>query len=234
MIEFKSFSPGSPVSILDQSQGIVEAITAVTNIWDYVQDKILPGAFEETFRLRRPKVCLNHKMDLLIGKTLQAEELYPGDRRLPPNLQALGAGGVRAEMKFNLQSQRGADAFADVVFFGDEGEWSIGYDAMGPQSKSVRTAQGREIIKLQCYEFSTVPFGAAPHTVTLAVKDLHALRDVFADDLAEYADLRGITVDELLQQKSLVHRNLTVERLSARAESTHKKKMLPMSYRTPI
>lgn len=160
------------VKVLDESQGIVDAIVSVTNVKDHVNDMVMPGAYKETLEARKPKVCWGHDWKTPVGKTLSIEELMPGDPRLPLKLLQMGAGALQAKVQFNMKTTRGRDAFEDVKFWQEEGEWSIGYDAKGQGGKAIRNASTgvREIHKMALFEVSPVLFGAAPHTSTLAVK----------------------------------------------------------------
>lgn len=165
----KSATAGE-VKVLDQAQGIVEAIVSVTAVKDDVNDIIVPGAYARTLAARTPKGVWSHDWDTPVSKTLAAVELMPGDPSLPPKLQAMGAGGLLVRTQFNLKTQRGRDAFADVEFFGEESEWSIGY-VVPPGGASVDTKTGIRMIEdLDLFEYSPVLFGANPHTVTMSVK----------------------------------------------------------------
>jgi HK97 family phage prohead protease len=170
-LEFKS---AQSLTAVDANQGIAEAIVSVTNIVDHVGDKIIPGAYAETLKTRRPKVCWNHKWDNTVGKVLEIVELMPGDPRLPDKLKTIGAGALKVKVQFNLNSTRGRDAWEDVKFYGEEGEWSIGYDVNGPTGKSRNVGGVRELHQINLFEVSPVPFGAAPLTGTLALKSLGA------------------------------------------------------------
>ena len=168
-------SGASSVQVIDEAQGIVRAITSATNVADDVGDIIEPGAYRKTLAKRTPKVVDAHSWERPVGKCLSVVELMPGDGRLPSELKALGAGGLLAEMQFNLETQAGRDAFANVVFFGAEGEWSIGYDCTGPEGKAFQGADGfRHIQELALFEVSPVLFGANPYTGTLSAKQLVA------------------------------------------------------------
>ena len=159
--------------VVDEAKGIVEAIVSVTNIIDEVGDIIVPGAYTKTLGSRTPKVVHNHNWDTPVGKVIYAEELMPGDPRLTQKLLQVNAGALRARIVFNLETQRGRDAFSDVKFYGDEGEWSIGYDCTSPgagESKTNMSNGVREIKSLTLFEISPVLFGAAPLTGTTDIK----------------------------------------------------------------
>lgn len=176
-MEYKSLNPmemGLQVKVLDESLGIVDAIVSVTNVKDHVNDMVMPGAYKDTLELRKPKVCWGHDWKTPVGKTISIEELMPGDPRLPLELLQMNAGALQAKVQFNLNTTRGREAFEDVKFWQEEGEWSIGYDAKGQGGKAIRNASTgvREIHKMALFEMSPVLFGAAPHTSTLSVKSM--------------------------------------------------------------
>ena len=156
---------------LDDGEGMVQAVVSVTNIVDNVNDVIVPGAYKDTLQKRTPKGVWSHDTTVPVARTISAEELQPGDERLPQHLQEKEAGGVLVKMQFNLNTTRGRDAYEDIKFFGGEQEWSIGYSV--PEGGSeMKGEQGVRYIKtLEWYEYSPVLFGAAPGTTTMSVKE---------------------------------------------------------------
>lgn len=169
MIDYKAVPVGG-VEVLDRDAGVISAIVSVTGIEDHVKDVIVPGAYAETLKKRTPKGVWHHDWKQPIAKTLEIEELMPGDSRLPPTLPngepwPADAGALKAVMQFNLGGERGKQAFADVEFFGGEQEWSIGYQV---QKGKATTRNGIRYIKgLECYEYSPVLFGAMPAARTV-------------------------------------------------------------------
>lgn len=166
----------SDVRGIDAVDGIAEAIVSVTNIVDSVNDIIVPGAYKATLKKRNPKGVWSHDTNVPVAKTLQVEELMPGDPRLPQDLISKNAGALLVRMQFNLNTTRGRDAFHDVQFFGPEQEWSIGYAVADGKSETGKDGV-RRIKELELYEYSPVIFGAAPHTRTLNVKDVDAITE---------------------------------------------------------
>jgi HK97 family phage prohead protease len=168
----KDIRCGTEVKVLDDELGVCEAIVSVTNVLDDVNDIIEAGAYASTLKNRRPKGVWSHDWDLPIARTLDVAELMPGDPRLPEKIQALGGGGLLVKMQFNLNTQRGSDAYADVKFFGENGEqeWSIGYSVPPGESKMDTKTGIRYIKALDLFEYSPVLFGANAHTDTLSIK----------------------------------------------------------------
>ena len=156
---------------INDVEGTVEAVVSVTNIVDNVNDVIEPGAYTKTLTKRMPKGVWSHDTTIPVARTLSAEELMPGDNRLPEHLKSVDAGGVLVKMQFNLNTTRGREAYEDIKFFGGEQEWSIGYSVPEGESEMKGESQTRFIKSLEWYEYSPVLFGAAPGTSTVSVKE---------------------------------------------------------------
>lgn len=72
----------------------------------------------------------SHDWDTPVSKTLSVKELLPGDKELPRRMPngdpwPAGAGALKVKTQFNLDTQRGREAYSDVTFFGDEQEWCV-------------------------------------------------------------------------------------------------------------
>lgn len=164
------------INVVDDKQGIVTTIISVTGVVDRVNDLIQPGAYEKTLAQRTPKGIWSHDWNEPVSRTLSVKELMPGDAELPqaqPNGQPWPehAGGLQVKTQFNLETQRGREAFSDVVFFGDEQEWSIGYHVPVGGAKVDPSSGVRTISTLDLYEYSPVLFGAMSLARTTSVKD---------------------------------------------------------------
>ena len=112
---------------IDQAKGIVECFVAAIGNKDSVGDIIIPGAFDDSLKRRKPRVVWGHNWNEPIGKVLDIFEVPPKDRRLPQKMFDANVGGLFAKVQFNLNAERGKEAFSNVAFFGEEQEWSIGY-----------------------------------------------------------------------------------------------------------
>jgi hypothetical protein len=173
-VEHKALFGGS-TKVLSAEEGIVEAIVSVTGIVDEVKDVIVPGAYAKTLAARLPKGVYSHGWDQPVSKALSVKELMPGDPNLPKKT-ARGepwpreAGALMVKAQFNLNTQRGRDAYEDVKFFGDEQEWSIGYNVPTGGSRIDHKKGIRYIDSLDLFEFSPVLFGAMPMAGTHSVK----------------------------------------------------------------
>ena len=175
MIEHKTVGVKG-LNVVSEEKGIVETIISVTGIVDEVKDRIMPGAYAKTLAKRKPKGVWSHDWDAPVSKTIGVKELMPSDPSLPkvmPNGEPWPkeAGALAVKTQFNLETQRGREAYADVVFFGDEQEWSIGYNVPVGGAKIDSKSGVREISTLELYEYSPVLFGAMPLARTTSVKD---------------------------------------------------------------
>lgn len=190
-MELESKQATVEAKAVNDAEGIVEAVVSVTNIVDNVKDIIVPGAYEDTLQKRVPKGVWSHDTTVPVARTVKAEELSPGDDRLPDHLQAQDAGGVLVKMQFNLNTTRGRDAYEDIKFFGGEQEWSIGYSVPEGGAEMKGDTGIRHIKQLEWYEYSPVLFGAAPGTKTVSVKEEAITEESVKEE--EVEDTKGPT-----------------------------------------
>lgn len=165
-IEIKA-APAGQVAI-NEAKGIVEAFVAGIGNKDSVGDICASGAFDASLKRRKPRVVWGHNWNDPIGKVLEIYEVAPNDPRLPEKMKRAGIGGLYAKVQFNLNSEKGKEAFANVQFFGLEQEWSIGYktlDAIFDPAK-----QANVLKEVELYEVSPVLHGANQLTGTISVK----------------------------------------------------------------
>jgi HK97 family phage prohead protease len=155
---------------IDEAQGVVECFVAGIGNKDSVGDIIVPGAFTDSLKRRKPRVVWGHNWNEPIGKVLEMYEVPPSDPRLPMKMRAAGIGGLYAKVQFNLKSERGRQAFADVAFFGEEQEWSIGYKTLDADFDPQR--QANVLKKVELYEASPVLHGANQLTGTISIKSV--------------------------------------------------------------
>lgn len=112
---------------IDKAQGIVEAFVSGIGNKDSVGDVVISGAFNGSLKRRKPRVVWGHDWNQPIGKVLEIYEVSKSDPRLPEKMKKAGIGGLYAKVQFNLNTERGREAFANVAFYGMDQEWSIGY-----------------------------------------------------------------------------------------------------------
>lgn len=176
-IEFKAI-PGQ--FNIDEAQGMVECFVAGIGNKDSVGDVLISGAFTKSLTRRKPRVVWGHNWNDPIGKVLEIYEVAPGDRRLPSKMLTAGIGGLYAKVQFNLNSEKGREAFANVAFFGQEQEWSIGYKTL--DSIFDPNLQANILKEVELYEVSPVLHGANQLTGTISVK---------SDELSMTDDAKG-------------------------------------------
>ena len=160
---------------IDEALGVVECFVAGIGNKDSVGDIIVPGAFNESLKRRKPRVVWGHNWNEPIGKVLDMYEVPASDPRLPMKMRAAGIGGLYAKVQFNLKSERGKQAFADVAFFGEEQEWSIGYKTLDADFDPKR--QANVLKKVELYEASPVLHGANQLTGTISIKSVEGQND---------------------------------------------------------
>lgn len=176
---------------VDEAQGIVECFVAAIGNKDSVGDIIVPGAFESSFRKRKPRVVWGHDWNQPIGKVIEIYEVGPRDPRLPGKMKTAGVGGVFAKVQFNLNSERGREAFANVLFFGEEQEWSIGYKTLDAVWDP--NTQANVLRELELYEVSPVLHGANQLTATISIKDAKGADS--GDEVTSLRDSKWDTFD---------------------------------------
>lgn len=155
-------SKGATLAATDAgSPGRYRIIASVTNVLDDDGDIIIPGAYRETLRKRRPKVLHAHDWAKPIGKVLDIEEYMPGDSRLPTHTPQgdpwpEGAGALIADIELFLGTKDGKDADERIRQYGVDAQWSIGYRV----KKANRTKEARLLRLLDLFEVSEVLWGA--------------------------------------------------------------------------
>jgi HK97 family phage prohead protease len=168
----KSFS--AETKAVDGAKGRVEALVNVGSVLDYQDDVMEPGCWADVLSQMKagdmdwPSICWGHDWSVIVGKVLDAEEMRPGDSRLPQKILKAGGGALRITGQYNLDTQRGREAFSDVAG-GFVKQWSVGFEsAKGGQ----RYEKGiRYVSKVGRWpEVSNVLLGASPGTHTATTK----------------------------------------------------------------
>jgi len=164
-IKYKS---GTGQVNIDEATGIVECFVAGIGNKDSVGDIVISGAFAKSLTRRKPRVVWGHSWNDPIGKVLEMYEVPLGDPRLPAKMRDAGVGGLYAKVQFNLNSEKGKEAFASVAFFGEDQEWSIGYKTL--DSIFDANLQANVLKEVELYEVSPVLHGANHLTGTISIK----------------------------------------------------------------
>jgi HK97 family phage prohead protease len=148
-LEYKRFT--ATEFKVDEEKGIVEAYVSIFDNIDLYGDKIIKGAFAESLQKKYPKGVWMHMWEQPIAKTVEARE---DDK------------GLYIKGQFNLDTQRGKDAFSDIKF-GIIDEFSIGFRVLDHEWQEDGT---RILKKIRLYEWSPVLAGANPETELINVK----------------------------------------------------------------
>lgn len=211
LMEWKAINMDSPTSLQwgletkmsevdDGKTGVAVAVVAVTGNVDSGGDVILPGAFKGVSA--PPWVVLGHQFteEKLIGKTLEWEELLPGDVRLPQGLKDAGFGAMVAKAEFNLEKQIARETWADLKFHPNHG-WSIGYftiDFDMAKTDTERAAGIKRYLKLvDVLEYSPVIVGMNRLAHTVSVKGAAMSgQDTSAIIAGKVAELEGAEASE--------------------------------------
>lgn len=162
MIERKSF----PIAGLKTDEtGVIEAIVSVFNNVDSGKEIVRPGFFEKSIARKLPKGVWAHDWTQPIAKTIEARELKAGHPDLPEHLKDLGGTYIRGQ--FNLETQRGREAYSDIKF-GIVDEFSIGYRVTKDQQDEKTGA--RELLEGEWAEWSPVLVGMNDKTHLISIK----------------------------------------------------------------
>lgn len=210
MIEHKSY----PISGLKTDDlGTIEAIVSVFNNKDSGNEIVRPGFFQKSIERKLPKGVWAHDWKQPIAKTLEARELPPGDPGLPAHLQTLG--GTYIKGQFNLDTQRGREAYSDIKF-GIVDEFSIGYrvtkDTMDEKTGT------RELLEGDWAEWSPVLVGMNSETSLISIKSQHGMtfEDHSQSVLAAVSELteRAKQIQEMRTKEGRTLSSLNRNRLS--------------------
>lgn len=165
---------------VDATQGIVEAVVAVTGNVDLGDDVIRRGSFAKTLAERgnRAKVLDQHNSSSImcvIGKPLEIREV--GRDMLPAELLTEypnADGGLYTKTQYLIETPEGAGAFARIKA-GAVDQYSIGYDAIVADYETLTGDDGakrtvRNLREVRLWEYSPVIWGMNPATTTLSAK----------------------------------------------------------------
>ena len=156
----------SEVSTVDASEGIVEAYVNSMGVIDHDGEIIELGAFDQSIQKGGQSVAWFHDQSAPVGKVIDAAPIQLSQ----DDETARQQGRLKAVMQFNLNTQRGREAFADVEF-GSVKEWSVGFRALEDDLERLDGGENVRVIKnLDWVEVSPVLRGASPDTQTITAK----------------------------------------------------------------
>lgn len=167
------------ITVVDEAQGIVEAVWATMGNIDNGNDILHPGAFTKTFSERGNQVKLldNHRTDSVMASLGLVQELRElKGAELPQetmNHHPDATGGAWGQFQFLLDTPEGKGAFTRIQKGAVKG-WSFGYDAVDKDYSTV-TKDGNEITvrnlrQIKLYEISPVLFPMNDATLTTDIK----------------------------------------------------------------
>ena len=158
----------SDVKVIDGAEGIVEAYVNSMGVVDHDGEIIQFDAFNASIEKGGQSVAWFHDQSSPVGKVIDAApiELGYGDY----DEEDFKKGKLKAVMQFNMNTQRGREAFADVQF-GSVKEWSVGFRSLDDNIERLSNGDNVRIIKsLDWVEVSPVMRGASPDTQTIISK----------------------------------------------------------------
>lgn len=158
----------SEVSTVDAAEGIVEAYVNSMGVIDHDGEIIELGAFDQSIQKGGQSVAWFHDQSAPVGKVIDAAPIQLSQ----DDETARQQGRLKAVMQFNLNTQRGREAFADVEF-GSVKEWSVGFRALEDDLEQLDGGENVRVIKnLDWVEVSPVLRGASPDTQTITAKSV--------------------------------------------------------------
>ena len=153
-----------PVEVkVNKKEGIIEAYVSTFGNKDLAGEIIDKGAFTESLQRKLPKGVWSHDWDKPVAKTLEGRE----DEK-----------GLYIKGQFNLDTQRGREAFSDIAFDIID-EFSIGFRVAEEEFDEDGT---RHLKKIDLYEWSPVLVGANPATELIGVKSDQLKKELEKDD----------------------------------------------------
>ena len=155
----------SETTTVDAAEGIVEAYVNSMGVVDADNEIIDMGAFDQSIQKGGQSVAWCHDQSAPVGKVVDAAPL-----ELASDESERRQGRLKAVMQFNMNTQRGREAFADVQF-GSVKEWSVGFRALEDDLERMDGGENVRVIKnLDWVEVSPVLRGASPDTQTIISK----------------------------------------------------------------
>lgn len=208
-MEHKSFHGHATVKA--QPEGIAEIVVSAYGNLDEDRDIVLPGATAKQlaggYGPNRPKGLLDHdrSMRSAVAKTLDWWEADDG---------------VHIKAQYNLDKQAGREAFSDLLFYGDDMEFSVGYSVKATAEPTIEQKQAgarRVISEWAINEWSHVWLGANHATGTVSAKGQPAngkaidgsyeqvsdrLREALQTGTTGYVWIRGTLPDRVVFERS--------------------------------
>ncbi len=195
----------SDVKVIDGAEGIVEAYVNSMGVVDHDGEIIQFDAFNASIEKGGQSVAWFHDQSSPVGKVIDAApiELGYGDY----DDEDFKKGRLKAVMQFNMNTQRGREAFADVQF-GSVKEWSVGFRSLDDNIERLSNGDNVRIIKsLDWVEVSPVMRGASPDTQTIISK---SATDTSKDSEKDSEDVAVTDIEKLKFQIELEKLKLNI------------------------
>jgi HK97 family phage prohead protease len=149
--------------VKDAAQGIAELVVSAYGNVDHDKDLVVKGAVAKQIAGEygpNPKGLLDHdwSMRSAVAKTLR---MWEDDE------------GLHVEAQYNLAKQVGREAFDDLTFYGEDMEFSVGYEikARRAPTEGEKALGAKQVItEWQINEWSHVMLGANSATRLVAAK----------------------------------------------------------------
>ena len=156
----------SESKVINESEGLVEAYVNSMGKIDLDEEVIDIKAFNKSIDDGGISVAWFHNQAEPVGKVISATPEYVEK----DEDTGMDSGKLKAVMQFNLETQRGKEAFSDVKF-GAGREWAVGFRATDHDLEDLPNGAKHRVIKdLDWVEVSPVMRGASPETATVGVK----------------------------------------------------------------
>jgi len=191
----------SDVKVIDGAEGIVEAYVNSMGVVDHDGEIIQFDAFNASIEKGGQSVAWFHDQSSPVGKVIDAApvELGYGDY----DDEDFKKGRLKAVMQFNMNTQRGREAFADVQF-GSVKEWSVGFRSLDDNIERLSNGENVRVIKaLDWVEVSPVMRGASPDTSTIISKSATMTQEATTDDSAVVTETEKLKVEIEIQKTKL-------------------------------
>ena len=151
---------------IDAAEGVVEAFVNTMGVVDHDGEVIDIKAFSDSILKGGQTVAWLHDQSVPVGKVIDAAPVAGG----VDEVTGMEQGRLKAVMQFNMNTQRGREAFADVQF-GSVKEWSVGFRSLSDEIEMLADGtKARVIDALDWVEVSPVLRGASPNTQTINSK----------------------------------------------------------------
>lgn len=166
----------------DSGEGTFEAIVSVFGNVDVVGDRVVAGAFQKSLAEWKESgdpipVIFDHQwgnLDALAGEVVEAEELAPGDARLPEAIKSLGGLWVKGALDIE-------DDFARKLWNKMRRrrlkEFSFAYEVVEEKAND----GANELLELKIIEVGPTLKGANPQTQLVGVKSEQEAAALVAD-----------------------------------------------------